>query len=541
MRLDKILKKLDGLEMRVSALEKRVKTGKAPEESETGQAMSQGKEINFENVLETNVGRYGLLWVGNIILVIGMIILAGVLTGNSKTYLAEILGLGTSLVLFGVAFLIRKNLNYISRLLQTSGIILLYYFLALLHFATNNPLLTDNISWVILLVAVNVAQHVHAIQNRSGLFGFLAFMLTAATAILTNQTHFMLGISAILAGLGVWYFYRLRWNSMLFFSILFTYLLYLIWLMSNPFMGHEIHIVEAPQYNLVYLFLIAGLYSLIALAPDDERKLQDFVLWSILFNGIGFSFMLLFNLVGFYSSNFVGICLLIFVLFFGFSIFLQIKSPWKFAAPLYALYSFLGLSLALYGIFNFPNAFLYLALQSLLVVSVALWFRSRFIVVMNLFLYLILLLSYLLMPNIHNGVNFSFAIAALISARVINWQKQRLEIRTSSMRNTYLVVAFFMMLVAFYRALPAHYIAISWISLAILYFIVSRILNNQKYRWMSIGTLVVSAVYLLFARGEDVDVTFRIVGFIYLALVSILFSVIYTRGGDKSGKNDVNN
>ena len=78
-------------------------------------------------------------------------------------------------------------------------------------------------------------------------------------------------------------------------------------------------------------------------------------------------------------------------------LFLKFKSEWKFAAPLYAIYSFVMLSVSVYGYYKLPNAFFMLSVESLLVVSMALWFRSKFIVIMNGILYILLLVTYLSM------------------------------------------------------------------------------------------------------------------------------------------------
>ena len=47
-------------------------------------------------------------------------------------------------------------------------------------------------------------------------------------------------------------------------------------------------------------------------------------------------------------------------------------------------------------------------------------------------------------------MNFSFALVALISARVINWQKSRLQIQTDLIRNLYMIEGFIMVLLCTY-------------------------------------------------------------------------------------------
>ena len=51
----------------------------------------------------------------------------------------------------------------------------------------------------------------------------------------------------------------------------------------------------------------------------------------------------------------------------------------------------MAMSIALYGLVGLPRVYLLLSVQSLLVVSMALWFRNRLIVVMNSLLFLTIL------------------------------------------------------------------------------------------------------------------------------------------------------
>ncbi|NOY36898.1 MAG: hypothetical protein GXO83_04920 [Chlorobi bacterium] len=533
---DEILDRLKGLEQRVSKIEYLLKQEpsertdlKEADIPRKGSDLYQGKGESLELMIESKVGRYGLLWVGNIVLMIGLVILSRYLINNANTGLALLIGFGSVGIIYIFSYLNRKTLPHIAMMLKTTSILLLFYFTALLHFSSATPIIPSKWICLGLLLLLNVYGHYLAFSSESRLFGLIAILLTAASAILSDNVYFMLSIAVALSLSSMYFFSRFQWKSLVIVSIFTVYALFLLWMMNNPFMGHEFQAVKQPHFNLIYLFAIAGIFSSLTLTSKGKGDIEDFIVATVLINGLGFSILLLMNVLGFYRDNYMGIFLLIFTLFFCFAIFLNIKSPWKFTAPIYVLYSFLALSIAVFGYYNIPGSFLLLAYQSLLVVTIALWFRSRFIVIMNLLLFLILLISYIVIAKYQNGINFSFALVAIITARVINWKKERLEIKTSSIRNIYLVVAFFMMLMSLYKILPDKYVALSWTGIAVVYFIVSRILNNQKYRWMSIGTLAVAAIYLLFVQKEAVNMFYRILGFISLAIVSIIISVIYAR------------
>ncbi len=118
------------------------------------------------------------------------------------------------------------------------------------------------------------------------------------------------------------------------------------------------------------------------------------------------------------------------------------------------------MSISLYGIFGLPKVYLLLSVQSLLVVSMALWFGNRLIVIMNSLLFILIMLIYLFSSKHVSEVNFSFAAIALISARIINWKKSRLQIKTDLIRNLYLAEGFLMVLYPFCMAYLTQFVTL---------------------------------------------------------------------------------
>ncbi|MEZ5084671.1 MAG: hypothetical protein R2750_14710 [Bacteroidales bacterium] len=168
-------------------------------------------------------------------------------------------------------------------------------------------------------------------------------------------------------------------------------------------------------------------------------------------------------------------------------------------------------------------------MQSLLVVSMAIWFRSKFIIIMNSLLFLILLLVYLYTSESGNGMNVSFSIVALATARILNWKKERLTIKTEFIRNFYLFVAFFMVLFTLYHIVPNHYITLSWTLAAVLYFIFSLILKNVKYRYMALATMIAAALHLFISDLARIELVFRVIALLFLAVISIGLSFYYAK------------
>jgi hypothetical protein len=123
--------------------------------------------------------------------------------------------------------------------------------------------------------------------------------------------------------------------------------------------------------------------------------------------------------------------------------------------------------------------------------------------------------------------NFSFPVVAFFSARIINWQKERLKIKTELIRNTYLVLIFLTMLYAVYKAVPGQYVTLSWTMISVLYLLLSIFLKNVKYRYMMFATLIATAFYLFAVDLARIGMIYRIVAFLSLAIITIGISVYY--------------
>jgi hypothetical protein len=85
-----------------------------------------------------------------------------------------------------------------------------------------------------------------------------------------------------------------------------------------------------------------------------------------------------------------------------------------------------------------------------------------------------------------------------------------------------------MVLFALYNAVPKQFITLSWTMAALLYFVLSFILKNVKYRYMAIGTMISAAAFLLIVDLARIGVIYRVLALLFLAAVSIGISIFYT-------------
>jgi uncharacterized membrane protein len=130
----------------------------------------------------------------------------------------------------------------------------------------------------------------------------------------------------------------------------------------------------------------------------------------------------------------------------------------------------------------------------------------------------------------------SFGIVALLSARILNWKKDRLELKTEQMRNAYLLTALLIIPYSLYHMMPSGYVAFSWIAVAILYYVLSRLLKIVKYRYMSLATFLLTVVYVFVLGITSEETINKILSFLVLGAALVIISVVYTRNRNKSAK-----
>ena len=148
---------------------------------------------------------------------------------------------------------------------------------------------------------------------------------------------------------------------------------------------------------------------------------------------------------------------------------------------------------------------------------------------MNTFLYILLLVFYLQTSLFIDGVNISFALAALVTARLLYWKQDQLNIKTDILRNIYLFIGVVMVLLSLYHLMPDKYIALSWTFVAVVFFGLSFILKNAKYRYLALGTLIAAAFYLFIIDLAKIELIFRIIALMFFAMIAIGLSIYYSK------------
>jgi len=136
---------------------------------------------------------------------------------------------------------------------------------------------------------------------------------------------------------------------------------------------------------------------------------------------------------------------------------------------------------------------------------------------------------YLLLVPPDLWVDLSYAGVALLSARVMNWQQQRLTLKTEVMRNVYLASAFVIIPYGLYHGVPRNYVSLSWLGAALFYFGMSLALKNRKYRWMAIWTMFLTVIHVFVIDLARLNPAYRMVSFLALGLTLLAVSWAYAR------------
>lgn len=536
--LQGILEQLQALESRISLLEGRIpadwmQDGTSPARGYVSpQNHFEGEEVSLgvdKSELESGIGEYGLAVIGSFVLVLGIAFLVGFVKNLGYPFYASLTGYLSVAGVFFLSWTLRSSFPYMVRLLRIGGHLLVYYITLQLYFFTTHPLIQNQWIDVSLLIVVSGAQFVLALRRKSEVLATISLLLLLLTALLADQAHVSLALIAVAAALALGMFLNSGWWRMPVIILVASYICHVLWIAGNPLAGHAFEMVPAHPYPVIYLFITGALFSVPALSERLVREPLKGINALVLLNGMFFSFVILLATLVFFSQGYTMLFGLITVFCMGYSIVLHSQTSNPFAPSFFACFGFMALSVTVYGFAGLPEVFFYLGLQSLIVVAMALWFRSRIIVIMNTVLFFMLLVVYLVSSPSVDRINFSFAIVAFATARIINWKRERLTLKTDLMRNLYLWTLFVMMLFSCYQAIPRNYVSISWTAVAILYFILSLALRNTKYRWMAMGTLLAAVIYLVVVDMAHLSLGYRVIAFLVLAVITLTASLLYAK------------
>lgn len=492
------------------------------------QPASLKEEKDEEKEIESRIGRVGLAWLGNIVLLFAVIFFTEYLSTQGQRLSSVLTGAFTVVAMLLISQYLKRSNTNLSFMLKMNSHLILFYEILRLHFFSADPFIPNKMLVLILLFLTIALQIYTAIKSKSAFFGFLALFFSLITATVSGNTFIMLPLISIAAAGTIILYYRYDWQFLLTASAFLVYISFFMWLFGNPLMGNNFEMLNKPEHGQLFLFVLGATYSSLPFLRRKDGSNSELITGMIILNGALFTALLSLISMKYFKNNYVVLFSAITVFCLSYSVFLKSFSDWKFGTAFYSLYGFLAMSISLFGLIKLPELYLLLAVQSLIVISMALWFRNKLIIVMNNLLFLTILLVYLTTSVPVNEVNIAFASIPLISARLINWKKTRLNIKTDLMRNTYLVVGLLMILYTLYNSLPEKFVTISWTISALVYFLLSLLLKNKKYRYMALSIMIFAAFYFFLVDLARIEIIYRVFALLLLAIVSIGISIFYS-------------
>lgn len=527
-----VLDHLKDLENRIARIEQNLGLSRIEPEEQLVEvhrsvAAVKGEE---EEELEFRLGQNWFAKVGIVVLAIGMAFLLTQPFDGLPSILPVLIGYVLVAGLFGLSRLWKESFALISGYLRGAAMALLYFTTLRFFFFTADPLLEANsVPGMLMLVAVSSANVVLALRRKSHYLIALALATACATALVVGSPWFVLALLTVLAIAVAIVRVRLQAQAVMMAGIVMTLLTHALWAVGNPILGNPLEFIRSPQLSVYVLLAYALIFALSVLRRRDHHKEDFSVAFTSFLSATGsYALFLLLTLMSF-EPGFVWSHLLASGLYLALAVAFWVKEQSKYSTFVYAMLGYLALSVAIVRQFSVPNVFVWLSLQSIVVVATAVWFRSRFIVVANFGIYLAIIVGYLVVATEETGISLGFGIVALASARILNWQQDRLELKTELMRNAYLGAAFAVFPYALYYLVPRDYVSLSWMALAMFYYGMNALIRAQKYRWMGHLTLLLTVLYVVVIGIIELPPTYRIVSFLVLAVVLLAVSMVFTR------------
>ena len=529
-----LLKHIASLEQRIARIESRLKivSGTDEELAKLPELFPKRSAEDHEQ-LEFNIGEFWFAKVGIVAFLLGVLFILTQTFDSFPQFAPTIFGCVFAGILVGLSILWKNSFVMVSKYLFGAGLILLYFSMMRLSTWSNSPVVENQVIEFILLTLVTAVIIYVSFRRQSKYLLAIGLSLGYLTGLLSGISLIIFISITVLALFTSYIKVKYDWDYLFIFSISLVYITHFIWFINNPFTGDQLKFVTEPSYNIIFLLLypviIAG--GLLFRKVNKEETTREIA--AAFLNSLGFLSVCLLVIVGSFADLLPITFLSASVIFLIISAAFWKRETSKYATFFYAIIGYTSLSAAIIDQFGQPEVFIWLCWQSLLVISMAIWYKSKIIIFANFFIYVTIILGSLAIADDTGPISLSIGIVALLSARIMNFQKDRLDLKTEFMRNAYLVIAFLSLPYAAYTLLPEGYVSFAWLLIAGFYFGMSIILKNSKYRWMGIMTLALSIIYVITIGIVRFSSEMRIITFVILGIVLLATSIIYTKARNK--------
>lgn len=482
-----------------------------------------------EGDLEFVVGQNWLASVGILVLTCGVGFALSLPLAGLPPVVPSLAGFVVAAGLWLLAHRWRTSFELVAGYFRGAGMGLLYFAtLRLFFFGETHVVDIDAALGRLLLSGVVLANFAVALRQRSvWLLGLALFTGLATAVAIGTPTFVFVGVALVLA-LATHAVIRHEWPWLLLFVIPAGYFAHLLWLLNRPWAGRSFELVVQPDAGSMIVLAYVLIIALGSFLRHDRSEEDPATVMAVLLNcGTGYGLFLLATM-GTTPAGYGPAHLAAAVVFLGLALVFWRNEGSRISTFFYAMTGYLALSVALVDLVPIPNLFIWLSAQSLLVVATALWFRSKLIVVGNFFIYLAIVVAYTAVERNETGISIGFGVVALLTARILRWQQERLELKTEMMRNAYLASAFIVFPYSLYHLVPRAFVTVSWVSVAVAYYLMNLIVRSPKYRWMGHLTLLLTALYVIVVGIFQLSSAYRIGSFLVLGTVLLAVSLAFT-------------
>jgi hypothetical protein len=446
-------------------------------------------------------------------------------------------GFSISLIMIAGSQIGKEYLKNLAGYIFGGGMILFYLSILRLKYFSSAPIINDQLTIVSLLFLTAIVSMILSLKNKSISLTGISVILICLANLLSNITIIFFSVLIAICLATIVIGITNNWKSFPLTGIILTYFTLLLWTINNPLVTGKIIFVNNYMLTLFFVPIIILIYGIANALQTQETDDGNWSYKISIANSVGGFGLFAIIVLG---TNFAENGLLFIVL--SIALFVLAILHWKkhhsrLSTFFYSMLAYGSFSLAIIAKVDTQNALILLCWQSLVVVSTALWFRSKFIVVANFFIFIIILLSFVFSADRLNTLTASFGVVALISARVINWQKKRLELKTENLRNAYLLVAFLILPIVIYNNVAVHLVGIALIGLSLFYYIVGKLINNKKYRLLATGNLIIALAYIIIFGFVSEQTAYKVFSFFLASITLIIVSIVYTKDRAKE-KND---
>ncbi len=493
-------------------------------------AVSRKVAAEAADELELSLGQDWFAAAGIVALALGAGFMLSLPYQGAPAGVPSLAGYAVVVALFGLAQAGRRVFAHGAGYLQGAGMSLLYWAtLRFMFFGTQSVLDVHGMTGGAVLAAAASCNLGFAWWRRSGWLMVLALVTACATPLVVSAGGFMAVTVVVLAAVVVAAAWRMQWRGLVPIGIGLIGATYFTWASGNLIFGGIYHWASTPWFApgcLLVAMMILGAASLVRAADDCDDVLSN--LSAVLTCSLGYGLYLLHTAAAFPEQFFMAHMLAFVVMLCG-AIAFWVRRQSRVSTFFYAMTGYAALTMAIVKASPVPDVFVWLSLQSLVVVATAIWFRSRFIVVANFLICVMIVAGYMFVNEHESGISVGFGIVALVSARLLNWKRDRLELKTGLMRNAYLIGAFLVFPYALHHLMPSRGVALSWVGLALLYYGLGYAVKNQKYRWMGHATLLLTGCYLVVVGASRFEPVYRVLSFLAFGTVLLIVSLVFTR------------